>query len=66
MLGRDYAGYFPVEDDGALAKVLLRAERDEIFRARLASQCAARRALMTPAAEQAALARVVAEPVPGG
>lgn len=60
MLGRDYAGYYPLEDDTALADCLRRAESDATFLAQLARQCDARRVLMTPAAEQQALARVIA------
>lgn len=66
MLGRDYDGYYPVEDERALAHLLQRAERDSAFLAQLARQCEARRARMTPAAEQEALARVIAAAGQGG
>lgn len=59
MLGADYAGYFPCEDTAALAGALQRAAQDRDFLALLERQCAARRERLTPAAEQAALARAV-------
>lgn len=59
MLGRDYAGYFPVGDERALAHLLCRAESDPIFLDRLVRQCEARARLLTPAVERKALACVV-------
>jgi putative glycosyltransferase (TIGR04348 family) len=61
LLGDDYPGYYPVEDAGALAGLLLRAETEPGFLARLAAACAARRALFTPEREQAELAAALAE-----
>jgi putative glycosyltransferase (TIGR04348 family) len=65
MLGADYQGYFPEGDAAALA-ALLRAGRagqasDDGLIARLQAQCAARAPLFDPAAERAALLRLVAE-----
>lgn len=61
MLGRDYAGYFPVEDDEALARLLWRAESDASFYRRLAQQCAARRCLVDPRLEAWQLEKLLAE-----
>jgi putative glycosyltransferase (TIGR04348 family) len=59
MLGDDYAGYFPVGDAAALARLIDRSVRDEAFIATLRAQCAARAPLFAPEAEQAALLRLV-------
>jgi putative glycosyltransferase (TIGR04348 family) len=61
MLGRDYAGYFPVEDEKALARLLWRAESDAAFYRRLKAQCAARRPLVDPNREARGLKRLLAE-----
>jgi putative glycosyltransferase (TIGR04348 family) len=61
MLGRGYAGYFPVGDDSALAGLLERMVRDAAFGRRLKKQLQARRHLFAPAAERAALSRVLHE-----
>ncbi|MEO5702082.1 MAG: selenoneine biosynthesis selenosugar synthase SenB [Casimicrobiaceae bacterium] len=55
MLGEDYAGYFPVGDAAALARLVARCAEDPSFTARLGRQCAARAPLFAPAAERAAL-----------
>ena len=54
LLGADYAGYYPVKDEAALAALLLRAENEPDFLKTLARQCRARKALFTPAKETAA------------
>ena len=54
LLGEDYEGYYPAEDEHALAEVLYRAETDRVFLRKLAAQCRAKRKLFTPAAEKAA------------
>ncbi len=59
MLGDDYAGYFPLGDPAALARLIDRALADTAFYAQLCAQCAARAALFGPAAEQAALQKLV-------
>jgi putative glycosyltransferase (TIGR04348 family) len=65
MLGADYAGYYPPGNTAALVALLDRAERDPVWLARLAAQCAARRTLFLPDAEAAALLQVVeATPTP--
>jgi putative glycosyltransferase (TIGR04348 family) len=59
MLGRDYAGYFPLGDADALARLIERCAGDATFDALLRRQCAARAPLFAPGAEQAALADLV-------
>ena len=61
MLGRDYAGYFPVGDERALARLLWRAESEPEFYARLKRQCDARRELTRPAREKNALRSLLRE-----
>ncbi|HNQ04179.1 MAG TPA: selenoneine biosynthesis selenosugar synthase SenB [Thiobacillaceae bacterium] len=55
MLGTDYAGYFPLEDDRALAALLFRAETDAGFYAHLVHQCALRAPLFDPHREAGAV-----------
>lgn len=64
MLGRDYAGYFPVGEPQALARLVLRCREDPALHRRLARECRARRARFTPARERAALLRVLSEVLP--
>lgn len=59
MLGSDYAGYFPVGDAAALARLIERSIDDPAFHALLQDQCAARAALFAPAREQALLRDLV-------
>jgi putative glycosyltransferase (TIGR04348 family) len=61
MLGRSYAGYYPLEDERALARLLWRAESDSRFYDLLKAQCRARRHLVTPARERESLRRLLAE-----
>jgi glycosyltransferase involved in cell wall biosynthesis len=61
MLGERYPGYYPVADDAALAELIGRAAKDAKFYRRLKRALAARRKLFAPAAERAALMRVVRE-----
>ena len=61
MLGKDYAGYYPLGDERTLACLLWRAESDpELYRT-LKRQCAARRHLVSPAREKQGLKRLLAE-----
>jgi putative glycosyltransferase (TIGR04348 family) len=60
MLGRDYAGYFPVENEKALARLLWRAESDAGFYRRLKAQCRARSFLVDPKREARNLQRLLA------
>ena len=59
MLGPDYAGYFPVDDSAALARMIDRAAGDPVFYALLRQQCALRAPLFAPARERAAVVELV-------
>jgi putative glycosyltransferase (TIGR04348 family) len=59
LLGRDYAGYFPVEDESALAGLIARAASDRRFYAKLKTQVKALRAMVAPQAEASALLRAI-------
>ncbi len=48
LLGDDYAGYYPVENENALAALLLKAESDHVFYKKLEQACIARQPLFTP------------------
>ncbi|MFN7086186.1 MAG: selenoneine biosynthesis selenosugar synthase SenB [Burkholderiales bacterium] len=61
MLGKDYVGYYPPEDERALAGLLWRAESDLLFYRRLRAQCAARKRLVSPRLEKTALKKLLAE-----
>lgn len=68
MLGADYAGYYPLEDEDALAKILYRAETSQEFYRLLQQQCRKRKELVQPERERAGLARLLAicvQDVPG-
>lgn len=58
MLGEGYPGYYPVEDERALAELLIRAERDARFLAKLEAVCVARRPLIARDGEREALRRL--------
>ncbi len=60
MLGPDYAGYFTLGDDAALAELLQRCRDDPDFLPLLRQQCAARAPLFEPQREQALLRQLVA------
>lgn len=64
MLGRDYPGYYPVGDTEGLALLLKKAERDEGFYRSLKAACEARRHLVSPERERAALEDLVTEITP--
>jgi len=61
MLGDDYPGYFPVDDERCLAERLLRAEADVAFYTDLSDHARARRALLRPEHEASRLRQLVAE-----
>src|SRR5258708_15481947 len=61
MLGRGYPGYYPLEDERALAREIRRAAHDPGHYARLKRFVAARRVLFQPTAEQESLRRLLAE-----
>jgi putative glycosyltransferase (TIGR04348 family) len=60
MLGRDYPGYFPLQDDRALARLIERARTDAAFYKRLKGAVRRRSKLFAPASERAALKRLLA------
>ena len=55
LLGRDYAGYFPVENEQALAELLHRSETDPGFLATLKKQVGKLADRFLPEKEQASL-----------
>ncbi len=61
MLGRSYPGYYPVEDERALARQIRRAACDPRHYSRLKRFIAARRPLFRPAAEQESLRKLLDE-----
>jgi putative glycosyltransferase (TIGR04348 family) len=61
LLGGDYRGYYPVEDDAALARLLRRAETARDFLARLEQQCRARAPLFRAARERDGWRRLIAD-----
>ncbi|MBE0624669.1 MAG: TIGR04348 family glycosyltransferase [Burkholderiales bacterium] len=61
LLGADYPGYYPYADEAALAAQLARAQRDPDWLAELQAAVIARRHEVDPAAERAAIARLIAE-----
>ena len=60
-LGGGYAGYYPLENEQALAGLLHRAESDDDYLRRLARQCRARKPLTRYARERNALAALLRE-----
>jgi putative glycosyltransferase (TIGR04348 family) len=65
MLGRNYPGYFPLGDERALAKLILRMRSDVSYALHLRRALRARRKLFAPAAERAALLRALAPSLTG-
>jgi putative glycosyltransferase (TIGR04348 family) len=61
MLGADYPGYYPLEDEYALARLLLRAYYEPAFLDRLAVAVEARRGLIAPEREMEAWRKLLAE-----
>ena len=59
LLGADYPGYYPLEDEAALAQLMLRVERDKHFVLTLERALAKRRHLVDAEAERGALDRLV-------
>jgi putative glycosyltransferase (TIGR04348 family) len=59
MLGRDYPGYFPLFDEKALARLIERARTDAAYYRKLKGAILRRRRLFEPAAERAALKRLL-------
>ena len=61
LLGPDYPGLFPPGDAGALGELLLRAERDASFLARLRRATKEKAPLFDPARERSAWQRLLSE-----
>jgi len=61
LLGDDYAGYYPVKNEKALREVLLKAENDEHFMAKITRQCSVRAKLFTIDKERQALADLLGD-----
>jgi putative glycosyltransferase (TIGR04348 family) len=61
ILGRSYPGLFPLGSTEGLARLLVRAEREPAFLAELRQRCRARRAVVSPAREKAALRALLVE-----
>lgn len=55
MLGRGHPGYFPLGDERALARLMLRAQQDRAFYLALGRSTASRRSRFAPSAERSAL-----------
>jgi putative glycosyltransferase (TIGR04348 family) len=55
LLGEGYAGYFPLEDENALAQLILRAAHDRSFYRQLKRQVTALRPMVAPRSEARAL-----------
>ncbi len=66
LLGEDYAGYYPPEDEAALAGLLWKAESDPDYLRLLDRQCAARADLFRPEREREAWREVLAGLARGG
>lgn len=61
MLGENYPGYYPLEDERRLAQLISRAENDPDFYADLVRECRDRRTLMTPQREATSIRQLVGE-----
>ncbi|MBZ0105070.1 MAG: TIGR04348 family glycosyltransferase [Sulfuricella denitrificans] len=61
MLGSEYSGYYPLENESVLAKRIERAMNDEGYYRRLQEQCQARKHLFNPEREKKALASLLSE-----
>lgn len=59
MLGEDYAGYFPVRDAQALARMIARCRTDTNFLLHLKDQCDARAMRFSPEAERNGLLSII-------
>jgi putative glycosyltransferase (TIGR04348 family) len=63
LLGAGYRGYFPVEDQRALARLMTRASVDRAFYGTLKSQIAKLRPMVAPRAEARALLAVIRDAI---
>ena len=60
LLGAGYAGYFPLEDETALARLIARAAFDERFYSRIKAQVRSLRSMVAPQSEARALLAALA------
>ena len=63
MLGRGYAGFYPLYDDAALASLILKAFQSGRFFEKLKKSLQERKPLFSPSAERAALIAAIASPL---
>ncbi len=63
MLGKDYRGYYPVGNPGALSRLLRRLETDTDLLPMLRKQCAVRRKLISRSGERLALRKLLSNSV---
>lgn len=61
LLGRNYPGYFPVEDTDALTRLVARAETDAAYLVELTRACSSRANLFAPARERKAWQKLLEE-----
>lgn len=61
MLGQRYPGYYPVENQRALARLLWHAESEPAYYRKLKTQCRQRRVLVAPRREREGLRRLLSE-----
>jgi len=61
LLGKDYLGYFPVGNEKALARLLYRAETDQLFYKKLQDQIKQLRKLIKPVQEKASIQKLCAK-----
>lgn len=61
LLGEKYLGYFPVGNEKALARLLLRAETDQLFYKKLQDQVKQLRKLTRPSQEKAAIQKLISK-----
>jgi len=66
LLGKDYPGYYPVKDTQALADLMLRAEREPAFLAKLTQHCETKANLFQPAQESNSINQLVTEALSKG
>ncbi len=59
LLGKDYLGYFPVGNEKALTRLLLRAETDQLFYKKLQEQVKKLQKLVQPSHERSSLEKLV-------
>ncbi|BEI42544.1 hypothetical protein PHIN10_06930 [Polynucleobacter sp. HIN10] len=59
LLGKDYLGFFPVGDEKALARLLYRAETDQLFYKKLQDQVKKLQKLIQPKHERSSIGKLV-------